>query len=94
QGARRLWQGVIAVFAPVATQDRWVDLARLGIEQLDRLENRGNRPPPNRTALESAIANAKALDGEKRIAAFRALEDLFRDDPAALDLIHAAQIKK
>ncbi|HSQ54839.1 MAG TPA: serine/threonine-protein kinase, partial [Gemmata sp.] len=32
QGARRLWQGVIAVFAPVATQDRWVDLARLGIE--------------------------------------------------------------
>ena len=62
-----------------------------GLALLGAQEARGKRPPPARAALEAAIAHAKSLDGTKKDAAFRALEDLFRDDAAALELIRAAQ---
>ncbi len=89
--ARRVWQAVIAAFGPVASESRWVELSKAGLAALEKPENRGNRPPPDRTALEAAIAHAKTLDAAGKAAALRALEDLARDDPAALELIHAAQ---
>jgi eukaryotic-like serine/threonine-protein kinase len=88
--ARRVWQSLIVAFESVASEARWVELSRAGLAALERPENRANRAPPNRTALEAAIAHAKTLDAAGKANAFRALEELLRDDAAALELIRAA----
>jgi hypothetical protein len=94
QAARREWLALIAGFGPGASksgQTRWVELAQAGLAALERPENHGNRAPPDRTALEAALAHAKTLDAAGKAAALRALEELARDDPAALELILAAR---
>jgi hypothetical protein len=91
--ARKLWQSLIVVFESVPSEARWVELSRAGLVALDRPENHGNRAPPDRTALDAAITHAKSLDAARKGAAFRALEELCRDDPGALELIRAAQKK-
>lgn len=85
--ARRTWQALVAAFESVGTEGRWVELARVGLAALDRPENRGTRQPLDQNLLTAAIEQAKGLDAAKRAASFRALEELYRDDPAALDLI-------
>ena len=92
--ARREWEALVAGFGPVASQTRqtrWVELAKAGLVALDRPENRGNRAPPDRAALEAALAHAKTLDAAGKAAVLRALEELARDDPAALELIRTAR---
>lgn len=88
--AKRTWQSLIVVFAPVAIEARWVELARIGFVALARPENAG-RPPTDRTALDSAIADAKLHTPADRASAFAALEELFHDDPEALERIRTAQ---
>ena len=70
-------------------------VGRAGLESLNRPENRVSRPLSNRAALDAALARAKALaaSGQAADAAaiFRALEELFRDDPAVLDTIRQAK---
>ncbi len=96
--ARRLWQGVVVAFGAVESESRWVALARAGLESLNQPENRASRPPPNRAALAAALARAKALaasgKADDAAAIFRALEDLFRDDPAALEVIRQGRDSK
>jgi tetratricopeptide (TPR) repeat protein len=90
--ARRTWRALVAVFESVESESRWVELARVGLVSLDRPEYRGTRAPPDRTALQAAVTHATSLaDSGKRIEAFRFLEELFRDDPAAMALIQAAK---
>lgn len=91
EAARRTWQALMAAFGPVPSESRWVELAAAGLAILERPESRPVRPPPDRSALDAAIAHAKGLTGAERGAAFRALEELFRDDPVALEKIRAAQ---
>jgi hypothetical protein len=54
-----------------------------------------SRPPPSRAALDASIDRAKsrAAGGQPAEAAaiFRALEDLYRDDPAILETIRQAR---
>jgi hypothetical protein len=93
--ARQTWQALIAAFGPVPSESRWVELASAGLALLEKPENRPVRPPPDRAALEAAVAHAKGLAAagkpDEAAAAFRALELLFRDDPGALATIRAAQ---
>jgi hypothetical protein len=93
--ARRTWQAVVAAFGGVESESRWVQLARTGLEALGRPENRNHRPPPDRTALDTALARAKALAsaGKEAEAAaiFRALEDLFRDEPGLFEIVRQAK---
>jgi hypothetical protein len=91
-GARRVWQAVVTAFGPVESEAHWVGLAKAGLSALDR---RGRTPRlPGRTALDAALAHAKALaatDPPAAEATFRALEELTRDDPVAAELIRAAK---
>ncbi len=89
--ARQTWKAVTVAFGPVASEARWVELARVGLVALDRPENRGTRTPPDRAALQAALTEAKRLDGTEREVLFRALAELLRDDPGALELIRAAR---
>jgi hypothetical protein len=96
EGARRTWQELLTAFGPVESERRWVELARAG---LATLEHPGSRPrtPPDRSPFEAAVAHARALAAagktDEAEAAFRALEELFRDDPGALETIRAARGK-
>jgi hypothetical protein len=92
--ARRTWQAVVAAFGSAASESRWVELARAGLESLAKPENRNTRPP-DRAAFNSALARAKALAAgdkpDEAAAIYRALEELFRDDAALLEMIHQAK---
>jgi hypothetical protein len=96
--ARRTWRDVEAAFGLVAAESRWVELAHAGLALLDRPENRGSRPSPDRSALMAAIGHARSLAASGKAgeaaAIYRALEDLCRDDPAGLDLIRTARASK
>jgi eukaryotic-like serine/threonine-protein kinase len=93
--ARRLWQALIAAFGAVPTESRWVDLARNGLEALNRPEMRGKRAPPDRAAFDAALQRAKELAAEGKpaeaAAIYRALDELFHDDPALAELIRLAR---
>ena len=91
RGTRREWQALVAGFGPAKVEGRWVELARAGLALLDGPDGQRPRAEPGRAALVAAVEHAAALAPEARAAAFRALEDLFRDDPAALELISAGQ---
>src|SRR5262249_22383626 len=59
--ARRLWQAVVAAFGQEASEARWVELSRAGLEALKRSENVAPHVPPNRAAFDAALARAKSL---------------------------------
>jgi hypothetical protein len=92
-GARRTWEEVARAFAGVEAEAAWVRLARLALEELAR------RPPPATAvappALTAAVDHARTLREEGRAAeadaVLDALEDLYRDDPAALEVIRKAR---
>jgi len=78
----------------VESEARWVGLAKAGLAELDRHP----RPPrpPDRAAVNAAIAHAKALAATDPAAAdpaFRALEELAGDDPVLKDAIRTARGK-
>jgi eukaryotic-like serine/threonine-protein kinase len=95
EAARRTWQALVTAFGQVNTESRWVDLARAGLEALNRPESRGNRPPPDRAAFDAALRQAKSLLGTTRAAEaaaiIRALGELSRDDPVLQDALRAAR---
>lgn len=88
--ARRTWQAVAGSFAGVATERRWVELARRGLDRLGESTGNGRF-----AAAREALAQARTLrDAGDRDAAARiwdGLETLYRDDPAArsvMDELH------
>jgi hypothetical protein len=93
--ARRVWTALLRGFAPVSSEARWVELAKAGLDLLDRAESQTRRPPPDRTALEAAIAAARALaqagKSEDADTVLKALEELVADDPAARELVRSAR---
>lgn len=95
EGARRTWKAIVVVFGPVATESRWVELSWLALVALDRPENSNTHGPPDRTAFEAALKQARSLQASGRLdeaaTAFRALTDLYRDDPLATATINQAR---
>ncbi len=91
--ARRVWANVIEAFGPIASEARWVELARLGLGALGKLES-GARPPTNRDALRLAAEHAVGLPPPQDRAAVTTLRQLFADDATALEIIEAATTRK
>jgi eukaryotic-like serine/threonine-protein kinase len=91
EGARRIWRDVGVAFGSVETELRWVKLSQVGLAALERPENCNTHGPPDRVAFDAALKHAKMLKSAGKIAEaasiFRALLDLFRDDPAASEAI-------
>jgi serine/threonine-protein kinase len=95
--ARRVWQGVATVFAETPSEAEWVQKARQGLANLDRAAANPRRWEPVRDALKRAAALAAQGKGEEADAIWRGLEDLYRNDPAARDVlaeVKAARRKK
>ncbi|HEV3435981.1 MAG TPA: serine/threonine-protein kinase [Gemmata sp.] len=92
--ARRIWRAIEVAYGPVASESRWVALSRVGLKALDRPENSNMHGSPDRAAFDAALKHAKSLLTSGKTAeaatAFRALQDLFRDDPAASEAIRQA----
>lgn len=88
EAARRAWQAVTAGFGGVESEAKWVGLSKAGLAALDR---RGLGARSDRRAFDAALARAKELPAAERAAALDALAELVRDDPAALEGIHAAR---
>ena len=69
-----------------------MQLAATGLRELDQ---RSPAPPTDRLALTAALERARALTAENKSAEAQtildALSELYRDDPAALELIRAAK---
>jgi len=89
--ARRVWASVVEAFDGIPAEERWVALARQGLEDLVR-------KPPTKFAykgLDAALAHVASLKesgkGVEAAKALEALADLYRDDPDALAIIRAAQ---
>jgi hypothetical protein len=95
EGARRIWRDVNLAFGSVTTEARWVKLSKAGLAALEHPENCNTHGPPDRAAFEAALSQARLLmaAGKKEEAAviFRALEDLFRDNPTAREIILSAR---
>ena len=95
EGARRTWNSIVVVFGPIASESHWVELSWLAIKALDRPENRNSHGPPDRTAFEAALTHARSLQAAgKAVEAatvYRALTDLYRDDPVASVAIDRAR---
>jgi hypothetical protein len=95
--ARTTWQAVIAAFAAVESEKRWVELSRVGLLGLDHPSNRTPHAPLNREPLQQAIKHAKALaDAGKQAeadAVFSALQTLADRDPIAQQMIKEARPK-
>ncbi|OWK35850.1 serine/threonine protein kinase [Fimbriiglobus ruber] len=91
--ARRTWTDLIRAYADTPGADRWTELARVGLDELV------HRPPVvvplDRPALAAALDRVKALkaagQAAEAAAKLAAFEDLYRNDPAALDLIREAR---
>ncbi len=85
--ARRVWRDVVRAFGGIESERRWVDLAAAGLAALDAAPPKPP-PPADPAALRAAVDAAKRQPDPA--AALAALEDLYRDDPAALAAIREA----
>ena len=91
--AKAVWRAVAAGFGGVASEKRWVDLSNAGLAALEKPTNNPGRIPIDRGSFEAALARAKELPPIDAESAFRALDELYRDDAAARAAIWAARAK-
>ena len=87
QGARRVWQAVIAAFQKVDREKEWVDRAERGLADLKKSAASADRWESIKPALAEAAAlrdHGQRAEAEK---IWGAIEDLYRDDPWAEPLL-------
>jgi hypothetical protein len=96
--AKRTWHALEQAYASVPSESRWVELSRLGLKALDKPENHNLHGMPDRAAFDIAVNRARSLlssnQAAEAAAIFRALQELYRDDPAASDAIRQAMEAK
>ncbi|HEV3386061.1 MAG TPA: serine/threonine-protein kinase [Gemmata sp.] len=92
--AKRIWRSVETAFGPIPSEKRWVELAQVGLTALEKTENNNLHGPPDRSAFDAALKHAKSLMAAGKpaeaITIYRALQELFRDDPATTEAIRKA----
>jgi hypothetical protein len=88
---------MVAAFGSLESERRWVDLAKSGLASLGPATTRP-RVPSDHKSLNTALSNARKLSADGKVneaaAAFRALEELYRDDPVLLDMIRSSRAEK
>ena len=91
-GAKRTWEEVARAFAGVEAEARWVKQSQAA---LDELASRSVQATTPAASLTAAVDRARALKAEGKAAeadaVLDALADLYRDDPAALEMIRKAR---
>jgi hypothetical protein len=89
-GARREWERVIAAFAGIESESRWVNLAREAAGKMPPQDGALKRPGALAT-VKAALDRARTLrkDGKplEADAVLNALEMLYRDDPDASEIL-------
>jgi eukaryotic-like serine/threonine-protein kinase len=93
--ARRVWERLVAAYAGIESEARWVELARVAAARLPTQEGTLHRPAAA-NALRASLDHAKALRADGKTveanAIWDALEALYRDDPDAAEIL--AMIRK
>ena len=80
----------MTAFADVESEKRWVKLAERGLADLD--PDPADPPAPNLAAVLDQMNTTNAVGNAENANAVRAaLEDLYRDDPKALDRIRISK---
>ncbi len=88
-GGRKIWEQLVAAFGDVKSEQRWVTLAQRGLSELQPAAIDAAGSPGVHAALEKA---RKLRDENKRgqaEAIWKALEILYRDDPAGREILDA-----
>ena len=97
EGARKLWEEVVAAFGPVDSERKWVNQARTALTELQPATIDSRNAPAVSAALERAKKFRDEKERDKAEAIWKALEDLYRNDPAGreiLDTIRDDRAKK
>ena len=87
--ARRLWTDLGVVFKNVASEKKWVDKATAELARLDDELAKADRFAPLRAALKQAETLRDEGQIDQAEAIWRAIEDLYRNDAAANELLDA-----
>lgn len=97
EGGRRIWEQMIRAFSEIESEQPWVRLAQRGLQDLQP----GVRDPGDSPTLQAALDAARRLrdagETEKAEAVWKALENLYRADAAAvkvLEIIKADRERK
>jgi serine/threonine-protein kinase len=94
-GALRVWKNLVRVFEQVESEQNWVLLAKEG---LAKLEKRSSEADPFDAVVKSALAKADELfkngQRDKAEEIWWGLEDLYRDNPAARQLLQLRRVRQ
>jgi serine/threonine-protein kinase len=89
--ARRTWQAVVATFQGVPAEERWVQLAQEGLGRLEaRLPSREGLAGELRREIERVQRLRDAGKNAEADTVLRGLKELYRDDPAAEEMLKQA----
>jgi serine/threonine-protein kinase len=93
--ARNLWLNVVTSFQGIDAEDHWVQLSRTGLAELD------HKAPPSarndetaRAALKRASELKKQGKDKEAEKVFQALIALYKDDPAAGNIVSAVEAER
>jgi predicted Ser/Thr protein kinase len=93
EAARAVWSDLVKSFTGVEPEQRWVELAKKGMDELNRRLPAAARADDS---VKAALARARQLSRDNKKAEaetiWQGLEQLYKDDPAAKDVLD--QIRK
>jgi tetratricopeptide (TPR) repeat protein len=93
--AQQVWRDLITVFADTGADKDWVNKAQEALHDLDTKEGAKERWAAVKPALDKAAALASAGRREEAEQIWSALEELYRADPFAADILaQVAQARK
>jgi tetratricopeptide (TPR) repeat protein len=92
RAAKEMWINLIAAFGQVEAEKAWVQRARVAISDMDKSGQEKDRFKSAFMALEQASALRASGQIQEAERIWTALEELYRNDPAATDII--AEVKK
>jgi hypothetical protein len=91
---RATWQQLVQAFGAVETEMRWVTLAQIGLRELPPV----NRFAPDAAEIGGALRKARehraAGRREQAEAIWNGLEQLYRDDPNAAEVLNAIRLER
>jgi serine/threonine protein kinase len=90
-GGRKLWEQLIAAFGGVESEQFWVQRAQRGLTELPRAAVDIRTTPAVAGALEQARKFRDQNQRDKAESIWKALEELYRNDPAGLAVLEAVR---
>jgi serine/threonine-protein kinase len=97
EGGRKIWEQLVGAFGNVKSEETWVRLAQQGLAHVRPAASVPAESPDLQAALREARELADKGQRDKAEAIWKALEELYRNDPAAdtvRDAIRAERNKK